>query len=78
MKYLLDEIIFFQESMIPLETYSIRVKVLRNKVNNYFNIKLLYLKQMLYKNEIDNEDYQNIKVIIEYEKNKFLNFIEQR
>ena len=73
MKYLLNEIMFFQESMIPLQEYPKQVKILRNKVNKYFNTKLLYIKRMFYNKEIDEQEYKSLNVIIEYEKNKFLN-----
>lgn len=73
MDYLLNEIIFFQKSIVPLQEYPKRVKNLRNKVNNYFNTKLLYIKRMFYNKEIDEQEYKSLNVIIEYEKNKFLN-----
>ena len=78
MKYLLDEIVSFQKSKILLDEYPNQVKILRHKVNNYIDKKLLYLKQMLYNNEIDADDYRCMKVIIEYEKWKYYNLINPR
>lgn len=76
--YLLNKIIEFQERIIPLNEYPNQVRALRHQVSNYINIKQLYLKQMLYNNEIDVDDYRYMKIIIEYEKCKIQNLINQR
>ena len=76
--YIVNEIIKFQNDNIPLLEYKVRARDLRNKINNYINTELLYIKKMLYRDELSQEDYQQIKVIVEYQRLKYFQLINQR
>ena len=52
---LVNEIKTFNNSMIPLKEYSFLVRELRQKTNNYINLKILELNKMLYNKEISQE-----------------------
>lgn len=77
-QYIINEIQNFRTSNIPLIEYPKRAKAIRNKINKYTNMELLYLKKMLYKNEIGKEDYNYTKMIIEYEKEKYQQMLNNR
>ena len=48
--YLLNEIQKFHHRNIPLTEYPVACKEIRNKINDYTDRKLLYVKQMYINN----------------------------
>lgn len=77
-QYLKNEIIKFQMDNIPILEYKARVNKLRDKINNYINKELLYLKKLLYGNKISPEEYHQLKVIVEYQRIKYYQLVNQR
>ena len=77
-KYLVNEIIRFQKENIPITEYAPRVKMLRHKINNYINAERMYLEELLYSRRISQEDYQYLLIIVEYDKAKYNNLLDQR
>ena len=75
---LVNEIKTFNNSMIPLKDYSFLVRELRNKTDNYINLKLLQLHKMLYDKEISKEEFRQLAVITEYERQKYNNLINRK
>ena len=64
--YLLNEIKDFHKRTIPLTEYPTACREIRNKINDYTDRKLLYVKQMYINNEIDNKDYHDLVDLIFY------------
>lgn len=77
-QYLVNEIKTFNNSMIPLADYSFLVKELRQRTDNYINLKLLQLHKMLYDEEISKEEFRQLAVITEYERQKYNNLINRK
>lgn len=77
-KYLTNEIIKFQNENIPIIEYATRVKNLRQKINNYINAERLYIGKLLYSRTIGQEEYQQLLVIVEYDRVKYHNLVNQR
>ena len=77
-KYLANEIIKFQSENIPIVEYSIRVKRLRHKINHYINTERLYIGKLLYSRIISKEEYQQLLVIVEYNRVKYHHLVNQR
>lgn len=75
---LVNEIKTFNNSMIPLKEYSFLVRELRQKTNNYINLKILELNKMLYNKEISQEEFNQLAVITEYERQKYNNLINRK
>ena len=75
---LVNEIKIFNNSMIPLKDYSFLVKELRQKTDNYINLKILQLNKMLYEKEISKEEFNQLAVITEYERQKYNNLIDRK
>ena len=75
---LVNEIKLFNNSMIPLKDYSFLVKELRQKTDNYINLKLMQLNKMLYDKEISKEEFKQLAVITEYERQKYNNLINRK
>ena len=69
--YLLNEIKLFHTKNIPLFIYPQEAKKLRNKINRYIDLELLYIKRMYLKEEISKEDYHYLTVITKYNKWKY-------
>lgn len=65
--YLLNEIKDFHKRTIPLTEYPTACREIRNKINDYTDRKLLYVKQMYINNEIDNKDYHDLVDLIKYD-----------
>ncbi len=77
-KYLMNVIINFQKENIPITEYGSRVKMLRYKINNYINEEQQYLKKLLCSKRISQEDYHQLLVIVEYNRVKYHNLVNQR
>lgn len=77
-KYLTNEIIKFQNENIPIIEYTTRVKNLRQKINNYINAERLYIGKLLYSRIISQEEYQQLLVIVEYNRVKYHHLVNQR
>lgn len=77
-KYLTNEIIKFQNENIPIIEYTTRVKDLRQKINNYINAERLYIGKLLYSRIISQEEYQQLLVIVEYNRVKYHHLVNQR
>lgn len=77
-QYLVDEIVKFQNDNIPIHEYKIKARKLRNKINNYTNSKLVYIKKLLYTNKINEEEYHQLNVIVEYQRLKYHQLVNQR
>lgn len=77
-QYLVNEIKTFNNSIIPLADYSFLVKELRQRTDNYINLKLLQLHKMLYDEEISKEEFRQLAVITEYERQKYNNLINRK
>lgn len=77
-KYLTNEIIKFQNENIPIIEYTTRVKNLRQKINNYINAERLYIGKLLYSRTIGQEEYQQLLVIVEYNRVKYHHLVNQR
>lgn len=75
---LVNEIKLFNNTMIPLTEYPYLIKELRNKTDNYINLKLLQLHKMLYNKEISKEEFTQLTTITEYERLKYQNLISRR
>lgn len=75
---LVNEIKIFNNSMIQLKDYSFLVRELRNKTDNYINLKLLQINRMFYNKEISKEEFRQLAVITEYERQKYQNLISRR
>lgn len=75
--YLLNEIKQFHKTAIPLIDYPTAVRNLRNKINKYIDMELLYLKRMFLNNEVTSEDYDNLTTIIKYNKWKYHNLVNK-
>lgn len=75
---LVNEIKLFNNTMIPLTEYPYLVKELRNKTDNYINLKILQLNKMLYEKEISKEEFNQLAVITEYERQKYNNLINRK
>lgn len=69
--YLLNEIKKFHHRNIPLTEYPTACKEIRNKINDYTERKLLYVKQMYINDEIENENYHDLVNLIKYEQWKY-------
>ena len=69
--YLLNEIKNFHKRTIPLIEYPTACKEIRNKINDYTERKLLYVKQMYINNEIDNQNYHDLVNLIKYDQWKY-------
>jgi len=70
-QYLAEEIKKFHSRVIPLVEYPFEVKLLRNRINRFTQQKQLYIKQMLYNKEIDEEEFEQLSIIIEHERVKY-------
>ncbi len=70
-QYLAEEIKKFHSRTIPLVDYPFEVKLLRDKINKFTQLKQLYIKRMLYNKEIDETEYEQLSVIIEHERVKY-------
>lgn len=69
--YLLNEIQNFHKRNIPLVEYPTVCREIRDKINDYTDKKLLYVKQMYINNKIDNQNYHDLVNLIKYEKWKY-------
>ena len=69
--YLLNEIKDFHKRTILLTEYATACREIRNKINDYTERKLLYVKQMYINDEIDNENYHDLVNLIQYDKWKY-------
>lgn len=69
--YILNEIKKFHQRNIPLFEYPAACREIRNTINDYTDRKLLYVKQMYINNEIDKENYNNLTMLVKYEKWKY-------
>lgn len=69
--YLLNKIQKFHQRNIPLTEYQTACREIRNTINDYTDRKLLYVKQMYIDNEIDKENYNNLTMLVKYEKWKY-------
>lgn len=77
-QFLVNEIKTFTNSMIPLKDYSFLVKELRQKTDNYINMKILELNKMLDNKEISKEEYNQLTIITEYERQKYHKLIDRK
>lgn len=75
---LVNEIKTFNNSMIPLADYSFLVRELRQKTDNYINLKILQLNKMLDNKEISKEEYNQLTIITEYERQKYHKLIDRK
>lgn len=62
--YILNEIKKFHQRNIPLFEYPAACREIRDKINDYTDRKLLYVRQMYIDNEIDKENYNNLTLFI--------------
>lgn len=69
--YILNEIKNFRKRTILLTEYATACREIRNKINDYTERKLLYVKQMYINDEIDNENYHDLVNLIQYDKWKY-------
>ena len=69
--YLLNEIKLFHQRTIPLFKYPSTCREIRDKINRYIDLELLYIKRMYLKEEISKEDYHYLTVITKYNKWKY-------
>ena len=76
--YLLNEIKQFHKNTIPLVEYPTAVRNLRNKINQYIDMELLYLKRMFLNNEVIEEDYSILTTLVKYRKWKYHNLVNFR
>lgn len=76
--YLLNEIKQFHKNTIPLVEYPTAVRNLRNKINQYIDMELLYLKRMFLNNEVTEEDYSILTTLVKYRKSKYHNLVNFR
>lgn len=76
--YLLNEIKQFHKNTIPLVEYPTAVRNLRNKINQYIDMELLYLKRMFLNNEVTEEDYSILTTLVKYRKWKYHNLVNFR
>ena len=77
-QFLVNEIKTFTNSMIPSKDYSFLVKELRQKTDNYINMKKLELNKMLYNKEISKEEFNQLAVITKYERQKYHKLIDRK
>lgn len=76
--YLLNEIKQFHKNTIPLVEYPTAVRNLRNKINQYIDMELLYLKRMFLNNEVTEEDCSILTTLVKYRKWKYHNLVNFR
>lgn len=76
--YLLNEIKQFHKNTITLVEYPTAVRNLRNKINQYIDMELLYLKRMFLNNEVTEEDYSILTTLVKYRKWKYHNLVNFR
>lgn len=75
---LVNEIKTFNNSMIPLIQYPYLIKELRNKADNYIKLKIFELNKMLDNKEISKEEYNQLTIITEYERQKYHKLIDRK
>lgn len=76
--YLLNEIKQFHKNTIPLVEYPTAVRNLRNKINNYIDKELFYLKKLFLSNKINAEDYHDLTTLVKYRRWKYHNLVNSR
>lgn len=65
--YILNEIKKFHQRNIPLFEYPAACREIRDKINDYTDKKLLYVKQKYINNEINKDNYHDLINLIKYE-----------